>query len=258
MAKSYYIATRLKPSEMATALNVSSVPYLNQKMAQTLRKVAIKLGIKASQKGARLDFYVVDETQFAELTDPQMATMIALRTTLEFRPLLTVDRDALSDAINKVNANPEYRRMDYATKRKYDVELLQAVENTVTKVQEDVKIERPKYCNNTNLKVGDIISVTNGWLETTNAQITKITEAGYQYRAWNPKAYFNRHNMRHAANCTVVGDDHDGSVTIAIRGNEQYFTMGKTKTCRFTAKNDEPIKEGDYAYNRYHSYWYST
>ena len=258
MSKSFYIATRLTPKEMAQALAVTSVPYLNQNMAGTLRKVAIKLGIRATQAGARLEFYVVSEEQLAELTDPVQATMIALRTSLEFRPLLTVDRAQLSARLNELNSQPEYSRgMNWETKRKYDAELINAVESTVTKLQEDVKIERAKYGNNTNIQVGDIICVSAGWRAQTNAQVTRVTEAGYQYRAWVLKDEVNHRYISPTNGCTVMGDIYDGSVTITIRNNESYFKMGNTKTCRFGKNNHVPLKSGDYDYNQYQAYWYT-
>lgn len=260
MASKYLIATRLTFSEMATALNVPSIPRLNQSMASILRKVAISQGIKASQAGKRLEFYVVNPEQFNELTNPVMATMVALRTSLAFLPLLAVDDDKLSAAIKSVNSRPEYMRgMTYAVKCQYDKDLQAAVSSAVMKINEDAKVERKKGYNTSGLKVGDIIDVPIGYRSTSNAIITKITESSYTYRAWIPLYSLEKNSDM----CTKNGgsrasDDWVGDATLPIKGNEILFKMGKATTKRWGKPGrwqQEAITEGGYGYGMARESW---
>ena len=158
---SYYIATRASHSEMVQAVG-HRVGRLNQKMAATLRKAAMGLGIKQKTKeGGRLEFYSVSDSDYARLTDPEEKFMASLEGAGNVRPLACLVEEEMSKAIDAVNAKYS-RRMPRDVFRKYEAELEQAVAGLLTKLEEDVKPVRPKKPKNTNVhgvKVGDLIEI---------------------------------------------------------------------------------------------------
>lgn len=152
----FYIANRLGFNEMSKV--VPKAFRLNQSMSNTLRSIAMDLGIQKSQKGKRLEFYRVTEEELKSLTAPSTATLLALKDNIEWRPLLAVDQEVMSKNIETVNAQYP-RRMDNATHRKYLADLKAAVATAVVKLNEDKKLARPKKAalGDNPFKVGDLI-----------------------------------------------------------------------------------------------------
>lgn len=214
------------------------VPKLNQKMAETLRKVAMKQGIKKSQKGQKLEFYSVNKEQLDRMLDPATAFMLKLGEGADFRPLVTVDGDKMTLAVRKVNSQPEYGRgMDYETHQKYLADLLKAVEDSVYKVNEDVKTEKKKH-GNPGYQVGDMISHSEGYnlREFFPAVITKITEAGYQYQVYRPMFGTDRNNPKEwGENYPGIkgakgwGDHWTGEINVPFLANKKFFFLHTKK-----------------------------
>lgn len=167
----YYIGSRLTQHETATAFG-SSLPKLNNKMAETLRSVAMKQGIKKTQQGSKLEFYAVSKEQLDTLTRASTQTMMALKG-VEWRPLITVDADKMVEALNKVNAR--YKGgMDYKTHQKYLKELETAVEDSLHKIAEDKKVARPSKpkLGDNPYQVGDLL--VNQWKYDTPKEFKQV------------------------------------------------------------------------------------
>jgi len=228
----YYIATRANHTDMASATG-QRVGRLNQKMAATLRKAAMGLGIKQNTRdGGRLEFYSVDQSGFDMLSDPKNKMFAVLKGATNVRPLAYLDSDKLGTTINEVNARYS-RRMDRATFAKYERDLEQATGSLLTKMEDDVRAEKPKS-QNPGFKVGDMITHSD-WRTTYPAVITKITAAGYQYQIYIP--YINTYRCKDVKDWVKGaldsglkkvegwGDDWDGNVKIPFAANKSWFKL---------------------------------
>ena len=155
----YYIASRASFKDMEGAVG-QRVARLNQKMAATLRKAAMNLGIKQSTRdGGRLEFYSVDQSGFDAITDSKNKIFAILKGAANVRPLaylLEKDMTAAIDAVNKKYTG----RMDYQTHQKYLGELKRTTGALLTKLEDDVKTPRevkPSLGSNP-YQVGDLLS----------------------------------------------------------------------------------------------------
>jgi hypothetical protein len=224
----FYIASRNDHSTIATVAG-GRVGRLNNKMADTLRSVAMKQGIKKTQLGKKLEFYSVNKEQLDRLVDPATPFMLKLTDGTDFRPLLTVDGAKMISGLQTVNS--QYgNRMDSATHRKYLNDLFKAVEDSVFKVNEDVKVEKKKNTN-PGYAVGDMI-----WHAEHRtyfpAVITKITEAGYQYKVYRPRFSIPgvMDKKAWAASTGLVdvqawGDQQDYEVKVPFAKNKENFYL---------------------------------
>ena len=140
MSSKYYIGTRLTRSEMAM-VNGGNNLKLNSSMSNTLASVAMHMGIKKTQLGKPLNFYPVTESELRYLTAETSKSMIPLRHGLEWRPLITVDADLMTEALQTVNQKYS-QKMDRVTHKKYLSELMEAMVPCVCKLNEDKSIER--------------------------------------------------------------------------------------------------------------------
>lgn len=218
------------------------VSKLNGKMTDTLAKVAMKQGIKKTQLGKKLEFYGVDKEQLDRLVDPATAFMLSLGEGVEFRPLITVDGAKMTAGLNKVN-NQYGRRMDYKTHQKYLADLFKAVEDSVFKINEDIKTRKKTY-SNPGYKVGDFIGHSEGYNSRVSfpAVITKITDAGYQYKVYRPRFSVDESNPKEfGKNMTGVtgwGDQWTGEVKVPFLANKEHFYLDpKAKTKRWTRRD---------------------
>ena len=180
----FYIATRADFNEMHSVVG-TRVTRLNQKMATTLRQAAMKLDIRQKTKdGGRLEFYCVDQAGFEQLTDSKHKLFALLKGQPNVRPLAWLKRDNLTQAINTVNA--KYTGgMDYRTHQKYLAELKATTGALLTKLEEDVKAERPvkpKLAPNP-FKVGDLLSANweysapKEFTNLANCRVARTTDA---------------------------------------------------------------------------------
>jgi hypothetical protein len=122
-------------------VNGGNLLKLNSKMSKILATVAMHMGIKKTQSGKPLNFYPVTKSELNYLTAETSKSMIPLRHGIEWRPLITVDADMMTEAIYAVNQKYS-ERMDQATHKKYQSELIEAMVPCVTKLNEDKIIER--------------------------------------------------------------------------------------------------------------------
>jgi len=239
----FYIASR---NDWGTITKVAGgrVGKLNNRMADTLRDVAMKQGIKKTQLGKKLEFYSVDKEQLDRLVDPATPFMLKLTDGTDFRPLLTVDGAKMTLGLQTVNK--QYGgRMDSATHRKYLNDLFKAVEDSVFKVNEDVKTEKKAY-SNPGYKVGDMICHTEGYnsYESFPAVITKITDAGYQYKVYRP-VFKTNHSYPKEWGYNMVdvkgwGDHWTGSITVPFLANKESFTLhSKAYNKRWTRRDQK-------------------
>lgn len=242
----YYIASR---NDWATITKVAGgcVGKLNNRMADTLRSVAMKQGIKKTQLGKKLEFYSVDKEQLDRLIDPATPFMLKLTDNTDFRPLLTVDGAKMTLGLQTVN-NQYGGRMDSATHRKYLADLFKAVEDSVFKVNEDVKIEKKKNTN-PGYVVGDMIWHTEH-RTIYPAVITKITDSGYQYKAYRPRfavatGFNNKKAWAESTSLVDVqawGDQQDYEVKVPFAKNkEDFFLDPKAYNKRWT-KYDKKVR----------------
>tara|TARA_R110002153_G_scaffold28337_5_gene87609 strand:+ start:6254 stop:7168 length:915 start_codon:yes stop_codon:yes gene_type:complete len=156
--KEYYIGVRSDFNTMGKLLD-RPMSRLNQKMAQSLRTTAMRKGIKKTEQGERLEFFVVDKQEMDNLLDDTWRAMQKLSTSAICRPLVKVKADVFSDAINKVNSKPEYQRgMDHNTYSKYEQDLAKSFDNALEVVGTDLNTRKtkPKVADNP-FKVGDLI-----------------------------------------------------------------------------------------------------
>ena len=221
----FYIATRANHTAMESATG-QRVGRLNQKMATTLRRGAMKLGIKQStREGGRLEFYSVDQSGFDLLCDPKNKLFAVLKGSVNVRPLAYLKQKDMVSAINTVNAKYG-RSMDRATFAKYNRELEAATDSLLTKLEEDVKVVKPKPTN-PGYRVGDWIS-HHEWRTSYPAQITRITDASYQYRVFVPRTRVPRQPgidtwVKQFDGASGSGDAWDGSVNIPYQANSEFF-----------------------------------
>ena len=99
----YYIGNRLSFNDMEQILG-HPVARLNTRMSETLRSVGLRQGVAKTKNGERLEFWSVDQEEFELLTDPTAATLVALKTTLEWIPLVSIDADQMTKQIQEVNS----------------------------------------------------------------------------------------------------------------------------------------------------------
>ena len=256
--KQFYIGSRSSWDTMS-AVAESSVAKLNARMSETIRSVAMKQGIKKTQNGKKLEFYLVSEEQFKKLTSPSTATLVALKHGKDWHPLIAVDKDIMSDAIQKVNAKYG-NRMPRSEFAKYNAELQTAIESAVVKLAEDKKIARPVYTNEQNIRVGDIIREGGGWRSSCFSVVTKVTEHSYSYKVYAPT--FTAYGLSKVMSSEELArrgivingaDSQDGDIKVPFKGNESLFKLAdKAKTKRFnryeiTVYNDNAV---------YSKYWY--
>ena len=187
----FYIGSRLTQRETATAFG-DALPKLNNKLAETLRSVAMKQGIKKTQQGNKLEFYAVSEEQLQKLTKASAQTFYALKG-VDWHPLITVDAKKMVEALKAVNAKYS-RGMDFKTHQKYLKELEAAVEDSLHKISEDKKTVKkasrhPLKGNTNNLTVGDIthVRLSNYARRGELVRITKTTEKSFWYEKIMPQ-----------------------------------------------------------------------
>ena len=162
MNKEYYIGVRSDFDTMSKLLDRPML-RLNQKMANSLRTTAMRKGIKKTEQRQRLEFFVVDQQEMDNLLDDTWRAMQKLATAAECRPLVKVQADIFSDAIDKVNSKPQYQGgMDRITYKKYEDELAKSFDKCMKVVGTDLNIRKtkPKIPDNP-FKVGDLIPFQN-------------------------------------------------------------------------------------------------
>lgn len=258
----FYIANRLSHSDMARV--VPGVRRLNQKLADTLRSVALKRGVAKTQAGRRLEFYSVSQAELNELIEPATATLITLKNDLDWNPLLTVDADIMSKNLTEVNSRYT-RRMDYKTAQQYNKDLQAALDASVVVIGQDHKKARTRHTN-PGYKVGDFLSHSAGYRETYPAVITKITESGYQYQVYQPAFYVPWDDTVKAwakqfKNAEAWGNAWDGNVKIPFEPNQKWFKLNPKKYNRRFTKYDQARLDNGLAVRTikeayYNSYWY--
>jgi hypothetical protein len=158
MNKDYYIGVRGSYGTMSKILG-RQVERLNTGMANHLRTTAMRKGIKKTELGERLEFYVVDQEEMDNLLDETWRAFQKLATNTICRPLVKVTKETFAKAVNKVNSKPEYSgRMDYKTHAKYKGDLAKSFDKAVEVVGTDLnpRKTKPKVAVNP-FKVGDLI-----------------------------------------------------------------------------------------------------
>jgi len=162
---------------------------MNQKMAKTLRKAANAHGIKQTAKikhngkafafSQRLEFYFMGEDQLNEINNPEAEFMAKLVDTPYLLPLLVIDQVEFSGAVNAVNSKPDYQGgMDYDVHNRYKSELLKAMVDCMTLVNNDPKRENKagtRFIDIKGYKVGDLVGRI-GDTEIANGIVTKVTK----------------------------------------------------------------------------------
>jgi hypothetical protein len=135
------------------------VSHINQKFAQTLRKVAMDKGIKQTEQGQRLEFYIVTDEEFSQFTSDGSDMLLKLSGKEPVRALISIDSDKMSANLEAVNSKIEYRGgMKYDTHQRYLRELRDAMADAVHKIGEDLNIRKKADAVGENpYKVGDYI-----------------------------------------------------------------------------------------------------
>ena len=140
MTCKYYIGIRLHSSEMAK-VNGGNTAQLNTSMSSTLGSAAMGMGIKKTQSGKSLNFFPVSESDYEFFTSESSKSFIPLSHSIDWWPLISVDKDMMMDILDSVNKKYG-NRMDRETHKKYQSELIEALTPCLTKLNEDKVIPR--------------------------------------------------------------------------------------------------------------------
>lgn len=152
------IGTRLSYRQMQESLG-RPVSHINQKFSKTLRKVAMDKGIKQTEQGARLEFYIVTDEEYSQFTTEGNDMILKLAGKEPVRALISIDNDLMSENLNKVNSKPEYQGgMNYDVHQRYLSELRKAMADAVHKIGEDQNTRKKADAVGENpYKVGDYV-----------------------------------------------------------------------------------------------------
>ena len=177
-----YIGNRLTVSEMSKVLS-KNARYINSKLSDTLRSIALRKGIAKTQKGSKLMFYRVDEDEYEQLINDSTKSIIALKHGISWLPLIAIKESELNEAIQRVNSKFS-QKMDYKTHRIYLEELRGAMDNAVIKLNDDKKFNRKKAKeskgNVNDLRVGDVTLVREDkYYRPKLARITKVSDKSF-------------------------------------------------------------------------------
>jgi hypothetical protein len=152
MNKNIYIGTRIEHREMNELVG-TSISRLNEGLSKNLRSSVMNKGIKKTEQGQKLHFYLVDEVQYQKLISETDIVLVR------------VDGDELGRKLQEVNSRYP-RRMDYGTSMKYKFELEREFENSVEVVGKDKNIRnkptKSDYLSG-NSKLGKLIYNTDGY-----------------------------------------------------------------------------------------------
>lgn len=146
----FYIGTRADWSLMNKEVS-RSVSKLNERLSTDLRSIAMGKGIKKTEQGQKLLFFNVSQDELSILmANPSV------------RPLLKVDAELMSKAIQNVNSSfPSRMTPDIFSK--YQKELKSSMVNCVEVIGTDtnVRANPTKIVGENPYKVGD-------WIDTSN------------------------------------------------------------------------------------------
>lgn len=195
---SYYIANRLSFEEMERALG-TRVSRINQGMAGHFRTVGLEMGIPKTRDRRRLEFYCVSDEDYHRLTHGSMASFLALKGNIEWRPLLSLRREDFERAFDQTAARYP-RRMDRKTFRAYERDLLAALRPIIVKIQDDRPREparRPALAANP-FQTGDLLLCDYPYgvprehrLPVANCRVARTTKA-YVWLEWLcPRGHHN-------------------------------------------------------------------
>lgn len=153
----YWMGTRVDWNTINKELD-RRVSRLNQSLSKTLRQVANTKGIKQSEQGKRLEFYLVNKDEFEGFGE-EHDTLMLLKGSQAIRPLLLVDKALMEKNLDRVNNTPEYSSsMKPDVYRNYKQDLKQALESSVTRVGDDLNIRKEANRLGANpLQVGDLL-----------------------------------------------------------------------------------------------------
>ena len=157
MTKEVYIGAR-SSKNIATIIG-NNPPRLNGKMSEHLRGACMQLGIKKSEQGKKLEFFVVDEDQYTMLTDHENQVLEQLKGNDPVHHLVKVDKEQLGKIIDQVNAKSEYKGgMDYSTYEKYKRDMSNSLKQCVEVTGKDLNIKKtPDKKPENPYKVGDLV-----------------------------------------------------------------------------------------------------
>ena len=166
-----YIGTRADWSLMNDEVS-RSVSKLNERLSTDLRSIAMEKGIKKTEQGQKLLFYNVSQNELNILmANPSV------------RPLIKVDAELMSKAIQSVNSNfPSRMTPDIFSK--YQKQLKSSMVNCVEVIGTDTneRAKPTKVVGENPYKVGD-------WIDTSNQHsysgignaITKLRNEMFDY-----------------------------------------------------------------------------
>lgn len=211
------------------------------------RRAAAKRGYTKNREGRKLSFSVVEITDPSSLLGEQNQSQLRLKN-LYVPVEVMFDYDEYQVEIERLRSHYP-AAMDRVSLNRYRAEVLDLTASLCVTVQSPVC---PRPSNDTGIKVGDIIRVrlrTDGF---TNAIVTKVTDAGYEYRAWVPSEPFWFYPTALGLNRSMGLAALVSQFEYPIAGNESHFKMGLPIRSKFRLRgNDMPLKIGDYGYGVY-------
>lgn len=274
MNNSFYIGTRADWTDMNNQVG-RSVSRLNEKLSKDLRKIAMEKGIKQTEQGQKLLFYNVSQDELSIL----MANPTV-------RPLVKVNQQMMSDALNKVNSSYP-RRMDHNLFAKYSKDLQVAMTNCLEVIGTDTnkRSQRQEHNWSNPYKVGDWVDTSNQYsyhatgitnamnkarkehfgnervLLSDCARVYRVSDKSYWIEVpvikHNPEGASNYHwAAAHFPNVILEKGDPTRNMqqnwdwTIPYEGNEDafYFIQCKTpiRVSEFESKYSNTVKHGGY------------
>ena len=195
--KNMIIGTRLDYSDMNDALD-RNVSHINQKFSKTLRKVAMDKGIKQTEQGARLEFYIVSDEEFAQFTSEGNDMLLKLAGKPTVRALISIDNDKMSANLQAVNSKSEYQGgMKYDVHQRYLMELREAMSDAVEKIGEDKNTRKKADAVAQNpYQVGDLVAI-NSYGKAKEYAMHRISKSGKKFveiESLNVKGYDGWYN----------------------------------------------------------------
>ena len=152
--KKLYVGTR-EPRELIENILNKEISHLNEKLSKNLRTSVLMKGIKKTEQGQKLMFYVVNNEEYRKLLEHNMDILVE------------VDSEPLNNKLTEINSKYP-RRMNIELSEKYKLELQHVFVDLVLVVGKDKNIRKqPKRNNNYlhgNSRLGKLIYKTDGYL----------------------------------------------------------------------------------------------
>ena len=144
-----FVGTRSDHDAIKKLLNRGPVAHLNQETSKSLRQACNYHGIKQTEKGARLEFYIVTPTEYDKHFHPDNQLFTTIATEGKVKPLVTISGACLAEAIDIVNEQTrDSIGRPWGNKKAYKNMLVYQFAVRLEKIGDDVKPNKRKDFGN--------------------------------------------------------------------------------------------------------------